>query len=63
MPAFHTFYQCAFLPHAPGRYALMLERDAAERLGRKYHERRGAITTAMIEKHLMARSHLRRPPP
>jgi hypothetical protein len=42
----------AFLRHAPRRYAVMLALDAAERLGQKYIGRRGAITDAMIARHL-----------
>ena len=46
------FFRRAFLRHAPRRYALMLTPDEAQRLGQKYMERRGAITDAMIARHL-----------
>jgi hypothetical protein len=48
-----AFFRRAFLRHAPGRYAVMLTRDAAQRLGQKYAERRGAITDSMIARHLI----------
>ena len=47
-----AFFRRAFLRHAPQRYALMLSRDEADRLGQKYVERRGAISDAMIARHL-----------
>ena len=46
------FFRHAFLRHAPRRYAVMLALDAAQRLGQKYRGRRGAITDAMIIRHL-----------
>jgi hypothetical protein len=46
------FFRRAFLRHAPRRYALMLPLDQARRLGQKYTARRGAITDAMIARHL-----------
>jgi hypothetical protein len=46
------FFRRAFLRHAPRRYALMLSSDEVRRLGQKYMERRGAITDAMIARHL-----------
>src|SRR5688572_18289652 len=52
MPQFHTFYRCAFLRHAPQRYALMLNPDEAQHRGQKYDERRGAITTMLLQRHL-----------
>jgi hypothetical protein len=47
-----AFFRHAFLRHAPRRYAVMLTPDEAWRLGQKYMERRGAITDAMIARHL-----------
>jgi hypothetical protein len=46
------FFRRAFLRHAPQRYALMLTPNEAQRRGQKYTERRGAITDAMITRHL-----------
>lgn len=46
------FFRCAFLRHAPRRYALMLTPNEAQRRGQKYMERRGAITDTMIVRHL-----------
>lgn len=46
------FFRHAFLRHAPKRYALMLSPDEAQRLGQKYMERRGAMSNAMIVRHL-----------
>ncbi len=46
------FFRCAFLRHAPRRYAVMLTPDEAQRLGQKYMERRGMITDTMITRHL-----------
>ena len=46
------FFRRAFLRHAPRRYALMLAPEEAQRLGQKYMQRRGAITDAMITRHL-----------
>jgi hypothetical protein len=47
-----AFFRRAFLRHAPRRYAIMLTPDEAQRLDQKYMERRGAITDAMIVRHL-----------
>jgi hypothetical protein len=47
-----AFFRRAFLRHAARRYAIMLAPDEVQRLGQKYMERRGAITDAMIVRHL-----------
>src|SRR5262245_31702346 len=47
------FFRRAFLRQAPGRYAVMLTLNEAQRLGQKYTERRGAITNPMIARHLL----------
>src|SRR6266536_4967437 len=55
------FFRCAFLRHAPRRYAVMLTPDEAQRLGQKYMERRGMITDTMITRHLAGVSTLAAP--
>jgi hypothetical protein len=55
------FFRRAFLRHAPGRYAVMLTLDAAQRLGQKYKERRGCITDVMIGRHLAGAMSLAAP--
>ncbi len=46
------FFRAAFLRHTPQRYALMLTPAEAQRLDQKYDERRGAITDALLARHL-----------
>jgi hypothetical protein len=57
----HTFYQYAFLRHAPRRYALMLTPAEAQTLGQKYHERRGIITAPLLCQHLAGQVALAAP--